>query len=251
MMQVVWLLLLALHIGAAGVWWWMMPGGFPSTATEFWVNQAIPPVIMAVLLTALVARGKVGPALLPPVLAAIPLFWMAFAISARLTFDVSFESAWHLPFVAAFVMAVLWINRMRTRLVAKWLLPIIVIPAALAGWALPGTQRAPEPATTPTGTALPSAPAAPFDARVIKLSKDAQIRPGEARVVIKRDKMILNVQPMLSFTDRSPDRCWQALAPPGTSTATNRILSAKAKEGAGWKLYSKDEDVSVLGVTAM
>ena len=226
----------ALHIGAAGVWWWMMPGGFPSSATEFWVNQSIPPLIIAVLLTALVARGKVGPALLPPVLAAIPLFWMAFAISSRLTFDVSFESAWHLPFVAAFVVAVLWINNMRTRVIAKWLLPIILIPAALIGWALPGTQRAPEPSTTPTGAALPSAPPRPVDARVIKLTKDAQIRPGEARVVVKRDKMILNVQPMLRLRRSLARSLLAGLAPPGTSTATNRVLTGKAKEGTGWKL---------------
>ncbi|HEY2745715.1 MAG TPA: hypothetical protein VGL86_13865, partial [Polyangia bacterium] len=123
MLQLVWLLLLALHIGAAGVWWWLMPGGFPSSATEFWVNQFWPPVLVALLSLALLARGKIGEALLPPVLAALPVFWMAFAISSRLTFDASFESAWHLPFVAAFGFAVLWIHKVRLRVRAWWLVP--------------------------------------------------------------------------------------------------------------------------------
>ena len=250
MLQLIWLMLIALHIGATGVWWWMMPGGFPSSATEFWINQFFPPLIVVVLLVALLARGKVGPAILPAVLAAIPTFWMAFAISSRLTFDASFESAWHLPFVAAFIVAVLWINNVRTRVTAWWLVPLLVIPAAIAGWALPGTQRAPEPSTTPAGAALAAAPSGLPDTRVIKLTKEAQLRAGEARLVVKRDKLIVNVQPLLAFADRSPDRCWVGLAPPGTSTATTRSLTARAKEGTGWRLQYKDESASSLAVSA-
>jgi hypothetical protein len=131
---------------------------------------------------------------------------------------------------------------------AWWLVPLLVIPAALAGWALPGTQRAPEPTTTPVGAALPSAPAGLSDAKVIRLSKDAQVRPGESRVVIRRDKMVLNVQPLLGFADRSPDRTWTSLAPEGTSKPTNRILGGKVRDGGRWNLFYKDEDASVLGV---
>jgi hypothetical protein len=250
MLQLVWLLLLALHIGAAGVWWWLMPGGFPSSATEFWVNQFWPPVIVVLLVVALLARGKLGEALLPAALAAIPAFWLTFGLSARLTFDASFESAWHTPFVLAFGLAVLWIHKMRLRVRAWWLVPLFVIPAAIFGWALPGTQRAPEPSTTPTGASFAPPPPVLGDAKVIKLAKDAQVRPDEGRVVVKRDKMILNVLPFLSFTDRSPDRSWVSLAPEGTSKPTNRILAAKVRDGAGWKLYYKDEDGSVLGVTS-
>ena len=251
MLQLVWLLLLALHIGAAGVWWWLMPGSFPSSATEFWVNQFWPPVIVVVLVVALLARGKLGEALLPAALAAIPAFWLTFGLSARLTFDQSFESAWHTPFVLAFGLAVLWIHKMRLRVRAWWLVPLFVIPAAIFGWALPGTQRAPEPSTTPVGASFAPPPPVLGDAKVIKLAKDAQVRPDEGRVVVKRDKMILNVLPFLSFTDRSPDRSWVALAPEGTSKPTNRILAAKVRDGAGWKLYYKDEGGSVMGVSIL
>ncbi len=239
MLQLIWLLLLALHIGAAAVWWWLMPGG------SLW-----PPVIVALLATALIARGRLGEALLPPVLAALPLFWMAFAISSRLVFDVSFESAWHLPFVAAFGFGVLWIHKMRLRVTAWWLVPLIVIPAAIFGWVLPGTQRAPDPTTMPTGAAFGPPPSGMSDGRVIKLSKDAQVRPGEARVVVRHDKLVLNVLPLLNFADRSPDRCWTSLAPEGTTKPTNRIFAGRVRDGAGWKLYYKDEDMSVLGVSS-
>src|SRR6476660_9696922 len=105
MIQLVWLTLLAVHAGAAGVWWWLMPGGFPSSSTEFWVNQVAPAIAIAVLLTALLARGRYSETVLPPVLAAIPVFWLAFAISARITFDDSARSSWNLPFVAGAILS--------------------------------------------------------------------------------------------------------------------------------------------------
>jgi hypothetical protein len=209
----------------------------------------MPPLIVALLATALVSRGKLNHAILPPALAAIPLFWMAFAVSSRLTFQLSFESAWHLPFVAAFAVAVLWINKMRLRVTAWWLVPLIAIPALICGWALPGTQRAPDPTTTPAGAQFPAPPKTPTDAKVIRLTKDAQIDPRDARLVIRRGKMLVNVLPFLSFADRSPDRCWTALAPEDTKKGTNRIFAGKFRDGAGWDVYYKDEDMSRLAVS--
>jgi hypothetical protein len=239
MIQLVWLTLLAAHIGAAGVWWWLMPGGFLG-----------PLFIVVLLLTALVARGRLGRALLPAVLAAIPVFWMAFGISSRIVFFASFQSLWNLPFIGGAVLAGLWVQQFRLRLTAKWLVPLFVVPAALAGWALPGSQQAPDPTTAPNGAAIVAAPAGSGERKVIRLTKDAQIRPGDGRVVIRRDAVILNVQPMLSFADRSPDRCWTALAPDDEHKPTTRTLSSTSHEGARWSLYYKDEDVSVLELAA-
>ena len=42
MLQLVWPALLALHAVLAAVWWWTSPGDFPSTSTEYWVNQVVP-----------------------------------------------------------------------------------------------------------------------------------------------------------------------------------------------------------------
>jgi hypothetical protein len=251
MIQFVWLTLLAVHTGAAAVWWWLMPGGFPSSSTEYWVNEVAPVVIIVVLLTALFARGGFGHAIRPPVLAALPLFWMAFAISARIVFDESFRSGWSGPFVAAAVVFGVWVSQFRLRLRARWLIPLIVIPAAIAGWDFPGTQRSAEAATTPVGGPLASPPPdAKSDSRMIRLSREAQIRPDDARVVIRRDPLVLNVQPMLTFADRSPDRCWTSLAPEGESRPTVRMLTARVHDASGWTLYYRDEDASVLDVAA-
>ena len=250
MINLIWLTLLAVHTGAAAVWWWLMPGGFPSSAAAYWVNEVAPVFCVLLLLSALFARGKFSHAILPPVVAAIPAFWMAFGISSRLTFDDSFGPRWSLPFIGGAIIGGLWVNQFRLRLTVKWLVPLIVLPALWAGWVFPGTQRAPEPTTTPTGESFAAAPSGSSDPRLIKLTRDAQIRPGDSRVVFRRDKLILNVQPLLTFANRSPDRCWTALAPEGASTATNRILVSRVHEAARWSFYYKDEDQSVLDVSA-
>jgi hypothetical protein len=247
MIRLVWLTLLALHAGVAAVWWWLMPHGFPSSATEYWLNEVDPLLVIALLGTALLARGRLSEALLPPVLAAILVFWMAFGIAARLTFVDSFQSLWNLPFIGGAVLAALWVRQFRRQLRPVWLVPLMVIPAALLGWALPGWQRAPDATTAPAGAALEPAPAT-VDHKLIKLTHDAQLRPEDARLVVRRDTLILNVQPLLSFADRSPDRCWLALAPDEASYATKRSLVAKVHDGARWRLFYKDEDASVLDV---
>src|SRR5207249_10509383 len=87
------------------------------------------------------------------------------------------------------------------------------------------------------------------DHRMIRLTKDAQIHPGDGRVVIRRNKLVLNVQPLLSFTDRSPDRCWTALAPAEETAATARTLLSKVHDGARWLLFHRDDDKSALDLT--
>jgi hypothetical protein len=249
MIQLLWLTLLALHTGAAGVWWYLMPGGFPSSSTEFWVNQVAPPLIIGVLLTALFARGRFSQTILPPILAMIPMFWMAFAVSARIAFGESFGSLWNLPFFAGSALAALWARQFRFRVTPIWLTPMVAIAAAVAGWTLPGSQRAPDPATAPSGSPMPDVPGLTTDHKLIKLNKDAQLHPADGHVVIRRDKVVLNVLPMLSFSDRSPDRCWLTLAPAKQIFSTTRTLVSKLHDAARWTLFYRDEDVSVLDVS--
>ncbi|MDB4964909.1 MAG: hypothetical protein JWN44_598 [Myxococcales bacterium] len=248
MVQIVWLTLLAVHTGAAAVWWWLMPGGFPGSSTEYWVNEVAPLVVIALMLTALLARGRFGEALLPPTLAAIPIFWMTFGVSSRIVFEESFRSSWQTAFIGGAILAGLWVNRFRWRVPAVWLVPLIVLPAAIAGWTLPGSQRSADPATVAAGAPFGAAPAGTSDHKMIRLTKDAQVHPAEGRLVVRRDKLVLNVQPLLSFTSRSPDRCWTALAPAELNVATTRTLVSKVHDGARWSLFYKDEDASVLDV---
>lgn len=250
MIQLVWLTLLAVHTGASAVWWWLMPHGFPDSSTELWVNQVLPLGAVVLLLTTLFARGRFSAEILPPVLAMIPSFWMAFGISSRIVFFESFRSLWNLPFLAGALLTFLWVRHFRLRLRRVWPVPVAAFVAAAAGWAFPGTQRAAVAATAPAGAALAAAPHAPAERKLIKLSREAQLHPDDGRVVIKRDRVVLNVQPLPSFADRSPDRCWTALAPPELNLVTKRSLVARELHEGRWSLYYRDEDASTLEVTA-
>jgi hypothetical protein len=248
-MALVWLTLLALHAGAAGIWWWLSPGGFPSGSTELWVGQVAPWAVIVVLVAALVARGRLSEKVLPPILAALPLFWMSFGLSAKLQLDESFRALWNLPFLGGFVVGFLWVRQFRAYR-PRWVVALVALPVVAAGWALPGTLRAPDPATTPRGEPLGEVPGGASDHKVLKLSRDAQLRPAEARVVVRRGALVLNVQPLLTFADRSPDRCLVALAPAELSRPTARTLLAKVADGGGWRLFYRDEDLSLLEVAA-
>jgi hypothetical protein len=243
-MQLVWLMLLAVNIGAAGLWWWVSPSGSPDPL----VNQVVPLIAVVVFLVALFARGRLSQVLLPPVLAAILMFWMAFGISARVLFPESFRTSWNVPFLGGAGLTALWLRQFRARARPIWLVLGLVVLAGIAGWVFPGALRAEPPATHPTGASIAAAPSGTTDHKLIKLSKDAQLRPEDGRVVIRRDKLILNVQPMLSFSDRSPDRFWISQAPEGMSFATKRALVSKVHDATRWSLYYKDEDLSVVDV---
>src|SRR3954451_25425347 len=141
MIQFVWLSLLAAHTGAAAVWWWLMPGGFSSASSEYWVNEVAPIFAVAILLTALLARGRFGHAVRPAILAMIPVFWMLFGVSSRLVFEESFRSSWNLAFIGGAGVAILWGSQFRHQLGARWLVALAIVVAAIAGWSFPGTQR--------------------------------------------------------------------------------------------------------------
>ena len=241
MIQLVWLTLLAVHAGAAAVWWWLMPGGFPSSSSEYWVNGVAPIFCVALLLTALFARGKFSHAILPAVLAIIPAFWMAFAISALLTFNDSFRGSWSCAFIGGAIVAALWVSQMRVRHrdVAG---AAHGHPRAARRLVVPRHAALTRAGDDPDGRGVRRAAAGPSNQRVIKLTKEAQIRPGESHVVFKHGNVILNAQPLLNFANRSPDRCWTALAPDGESKPTNRVMVSKVHDAAKWSFYYKDED---------
>ena len=248
MVQLLWSVVLTGHAVCALLWWWLSPGGEAATPADLWVNQVLPFAPVVLLALGLFARGAAQEVVLPPLFAAYPVFWMTFAISLRLTFPESAGSAWNIPFVGGFAFALLWARQYRFRLKAPWLAALFVLPAAWAGWALPPTQRALDPATHPVDVALPEPAAGATDPRLIKLSKDAQVHPEDGRVVLRRGEIILTVQPLLAFSDRSPDRASTASAAPEDRLPTTRKLAGWARQGPRFVLDYKDEGRSVVDV---
>lgn len=250
MLQLLWSAVLMGHMMCTAVMWWMAPGGFPSSTPEFWVNQLLPMIPIALLGLGLLSRGKTAEALLPPVFAVFPAFWMSFAISLRLTFPISIGSGWNIPFIGGFALAMLWGWQYARRITHVLLLPLFIGPAIWLGWALPPTQRALDPATHPLGSALADVPTTKSEPKLIKLSKDAQLHSDDGRLVVRRGALVLTVQPLLAFADRAPDRASIDPANKEERAPTVRHLLAFVRDGARWTLHYKDEDRSILEALA-
>jgi hypothetical protein len=248
-MQQVWLLVFAAHAALAASWWWLMPGGFPPSRSEYWVNQVAPVVPLVLVALAMFSRGALREAVLAPIIAMFALFWMALGISARLTFPDS-AGAWNILFGGGFVLAMLWARQFRFRVARPLLLPVFLLPGLWAGWAFPATQRAGEPTTQPAGVALAEMASEGASYKLIKLSKDAQAHPEDGRVVVRRGELILTVQALPGIGARSPDRCWADLAPPEANLPVPRKLVATQRDGARWRLRYKDEAESTVEVGA-
>ncbi len=84
---------------------------------------------------------------------------------------------------------------------------------------------------------------------MIKLGKDVHIQPDNARVVIRRDKLVLSIDPFLTIESRSPDRSWTILANPEDNKRTPRRFVGSTKEPNRVHLQYKDEGDSMLDVT--
>ena len=249
MIQLVWSTVLALHAVGAAVFWWTAPGGFPTSSSEHWVNAVAPVVPIVLVGAALFTRGRLAAAVLPVVLAAIPLFWMTFAISLRLTFPADTGGIWYLPFFGGFALLVIWVRQYGFRVPRPLLLVLVAALALIAGWAAPSTMRADEPMTRPAETTLAEpAAGASTTPKLIKLGKEAQVHPGEGRIVMKRDQVLLTVQPLLTFADRSPDRFFTSSAAPEDNTPTRRRFASMRRDGARWALAYGDEDRSQIDV---
>lgn len=236
-MQLVWPLFLTMHLIAAVVWLVTMPSGFPSTTTAYWVNEVAPWLVLSWALLAIVASAvKRLASLAPALLVPLPAFWIAFGASMRFMYPSSSGGLWMGPMLGGMVLSALWVRRFGWKPERAWLVPLLLLPSVWVGWRGPLALRAPDAATHPLATALPTTPTGRADSKVVKLTRDAQLRPSEGRLVLRHGDHILTVQPLLAFDDRSPDRTLVSLAPPDENTATSRKLEAVAHEGGAWTM---------------
>lgn len=223
--RIFWLLVLLAHAVAAAAWWLLMPRGFPLLHPHFWVNQILPPVVIAAIALALLAarRGRLDVA--RAVLISLAVLWLSGACSARVVFPVSFRLRF-LVFVAA--AAVVAAGAVAPTLRGASLrravtLPMLILGAAI-GVALPLSQRAGLPGTRPRMATLEPLPlhASPAAAR---RPRGFSVNVQSGLVTLQRGRYVAYVEPLLTFRSRSPDRCWTMFAPPAERMKPLRMLT--------------------------
>src|SRR5258706_15243540 len=87
-MRLFWLAVLTAHGTAAVAWWWLMPGGFPVGHPRFWGNEALPVLVLGMVVA--VRFGIWGKERVRnSVLATFPMFWLAVGVGGRVVFPGS------------------------------------------------------------------------------------------------------------------------------------------------------------------
>lgn len=236
------------HALMAGLWFWVMPSGFPVNHARFWVNSVYPWAIIGLALFAwCVMRGR-----RVSVIVAIAALWLAGAVSARITFPLTFRFLWIFPLFGGLAFAALCVGMWKIgALKGRAAAILFALVGALLGAAFPLTQKADRPGTRPLGTEIP-----PFNLKdqavptKVDLGKHAEFYTGHGVLSIWSGDYDLDVLPLLTFDSRSPDGCWTLLAPGFGTRGPIRRPTAMESDHGSLRLSYPGEFFATLEVKA-
>lgn len=200
---------------AACAWYLFMPHGFPFTHMRFWMNSALPPLVVLLIAGALVALWQKRDNAPRLVVLWISFFWAAMLLMMWVVFPVSATRAWEVLALAVVVHArpayVGWKGG-RYRPVH---LPLVIVPPVLPALLVLLSQRAGAPDTRPLNASLSGFLFSPpnQEAGRTPLGPDTWVEPHAKEVYWKHGHTRLTVRPLLEFDSVSPDRFWSVFAP--------------------------------------
>ncbi len=229
--RLLWLFVLVGHAFGALGWLWFMPHGFPVAHPRFWANGAVPAALLAVTMVALWAARRQRFVIVRVALLALAAMWVAAAISGRVMFPISTQLRFLAPLgLGAAVALAAFGPRLRELRWPKRMTALATVLGAFVGAALPWLQRAPDASTIPLNAPISSLHASqesqePSQPRT-RRTGIALVQPNDGQITIGQGRYVLYVQPLLSFTSRSPDRCWTSLAPRELRVGPRRRLLA-------------------------
>ena len=208
--------------GAAALWWWMMPKGFPLLHERFWINSVFPPLAMVASGWALwtISRGK------HLVLRRMQLTVLACVVSAGVTGMILYPTSMAAQRLAACTSVLVAATLLQTALVGLafgWIRGLgkplfAIIPAAvLLGVFIPRSQLGRPSKTSPTGVTMPdhSLIREPVSSRSISLGSNFIYQASIASLITRHRDTSLTVDPLLDFQSVSPDRFWTLFSPRG------------------------------------
>jgi len=228
--RVFWGVVFTGHLVAAAAWWWLMPGGFPAGSAKFVANRIFPAVIIVVSFACLVEGMRGRTDRMRAMVTIFPALWLAAAITSRICFPITMQRLWLAPLGVGVVM----LAGLRCFGAARaWAAAVCATFGAILGIAVTAAQRAPAADTRPRGgdLALSLAADSPAAARVIRLSPVIRVQPNGGIVYIDAGTLHLDIEPLLTFITRSPDRCWDSIMGPSLISGSKGSFDYDA---AGW-----------------
>jgi hypothetical protein len=234
LLSLFWLAILILHLIAAGLWWWLQPGGFPFSHPRFWINRVAPVLVFAWSVVSLQALHREQFARFVRWLPAWPALWAGLALGGRLTFPVSLDRLWIAPLAGALVMGltVFTLGRRAPPRQFAWGL-VAAVCWFLAGVGCVVAQRPPEPSASPllgNVELLADAPGSSETLRPTTMSwnSGASVQGNDASVSVRCKPLTIFVNPLLRFLSQGPDGCWTVFVPAELRDgAEPRMISAR------------------------
>jgi len=229
-----WVLILGFYILASGVWFWLMPQGFPLGNPHWWANTALPVGTLVVSFIGLVALVRRNVRVAQPILLAIAVAWTASLLTACALFPVS-SQRFSIPVVLLAV--VFWLaywKQSPQRALRSWGMVVAGVLALAVGIALPFTQRSAEADTHPLNEPPPTRVGAIIEGvmpRLVKVAENIDMSPADAYARVQCDQVQVFVRPLLTFVSRSPDRCWSNLAPALYRERISHRFAGRINEG--------------------
>jgi hypothetical protein len=234
------------HLVLAAAWWWLMPGGFPVAHVRFWSNQVLPLVVVAVAGAYVWARYRNHAGAQRTLALSVAAFWFAAGVSSRVIFPITMEVLWLAPLLGAMYVALVAIRPLRFDATAI----VACTFATLLGVFVPLTQRGADPSTRPLNINFePVEAAGDLSAGVIRVNESVRVQPNGGVVAVACGAVQLDVEPLLTFISRSPDRCWTLLASPRDRVGPPRRLIADESTGEKVVLRFADDGQSRLMVS--
>jgi hypothetical protein len=214
-----WLTVFVGHAILAILAWGLQPGGFPVSHLRFWSNAVAPIVVLALAIGAIWALHREWTGALRVLLPVWPAAWVAIAVTAKLMFPITLRCAWLVPIGAAATMAVAaWRFPAHSREPAQGRRAVIagvISLSLLAGAALVATQYVPRASTHPVNARFPTLAdgvSHPINqAGAVHLEGKAFIQTSDGSTTFRLSRMTVMVEPLLTFSSRSPDGCATAL----------------------------------------
>jgi hypothetical protein len=222
----------------------LMPGGWPIASVETFGYRALPIAIAALLVVAIFGRRKwridrVAMALLLSL-------WIGGGATAFAMFPVSGRRLAIGAVVVSAVLALAFAGMVRgsVRRRTEWHDAVIAIGIALAIVPV-RLLRAPAASTHPLAERSEAVVTRPDDApdrRTLRLDAEVALDPSQATVTISAGRRYAYVEPLLTFTQRSPDACWTIFAPrPLRLPPTRTLRSTTQSTGVVEASYSDSE----------
>jgi hypothetical protein len=237
-------LALAGHLAAAAGYWWLSPKGFPLESSRFWLNSAMPVVLIAVAFAGLIGMHKSRWLVAGTVVLFFASAWWVGAIAGRIIFPISLRGIWTMALmigVAGFV-CFLGLIRGEPRSYRIWLFSAAA--AVFVGWFAIWAQI-PLPASTAPINAQPSQMAMQGDGQppqsVVHIGSACEFDTTEAELVMTIGNIRVNCRPILNFDRVSPDRFWSLFAP-----ARHRFRSPAAQSNGDDVVKIRYSDDSVV-----